>query len=138
MVHYMFSFWMRIFHGSFRVNYIIIPILEFIKEVFMFYDNLNALCKSKGTTVTALLKELNISTSKGTAWKSGSVPKGDILSKIAAHFNVSTDYLLGNTDNQQGAKTDFAPETLEFIRLFENLPDDKKMALLNFLEAFTN
>lgn len=99
----------------------------------MFYDNLNALCKSKGLTITALLKELNISTSKGTAWKSGSVPKGDILSKLAAYFNVSTDYLLGNTNTPQ---TNTDPQTLEFMRLFERLPSDKKSLALRVLKVF--
>lgn len=103
----------------------------------MFYDNLNELCKSKGTTVTALLKELNISTSKGTAWKKGRVPKGDILSKLAAYFSVSTDYLLGNDINSQGVMN-FPPETLEFLKRFEHLSDEKKKALLDFLDAFTN
>lgn len=99
----------------------------------MFYDNLNALCKSKGLTVTALLKELNISTSKGTAWKSGSVPKGDILSKLAAYFNVSTDYLLGNTDKQHGGNID--PQTLEFMRLYERLPSDKRDLALKVMKV---
>lgn len=62
----------------------------------MFYRTLEKLCQSKNTTVTALLKnELILSTSKGTAWKNGSVPNGEILCKIADYFNVSTDYLLG-------------------------------------------
>lgn len=60
----------------------------------MFYDVLISLCNSKNTTVTATLKELNISTSKGTAWKNGSIPNGDIIAKIADYFNVTTDYLL--------------------------------------------
>lgn len=105
----------------------------------MFYENLNTLCKKSNTTVTAVLKKLNISTSKGTAWKSGSVPKGDILTKLADYFNVSTDYLLGNTDNLgESMSTSIAPETLEFMKRFEQLPDDKRKALLSFLDAFTN
>lgn len=62
----------------------------------MFYDILKRTCNEKGTTITAVLKELGISTSKGTAWKNGSTPNGEILSKLAAYFNVTTDYLLGN------------------------------------------
>lgn len=60
----------------------------------MFYENLDKLCKSRGETVTSLAKKLNLSTSKVTAWKRGSIPKGEILLKIAKYFNVSTDYLL--------------------------------------------
>ena len=61
----------------------------------MFYDILNNLCTLKGTTITAVLKSLGISTSKGTAWKNGSVPNGEILSKLADYFETSTDTLLG-------------------------------------------
>lgn len=62
----------------------------------MFYDILYNLCSSRGTTITKTLKTLGISTSKGTAWKNGSIPNGEILAKLADYFNVSTDYLLGN------------------------------------------
>ena len=62
----------------------------------MFYDVLTNLCHLRGTSVTALLKDLGLSTSKGTAWKKGSTPTGDILLKIANRLNVSTDYLLEN------------------------------------------
>lgn len=61
----------------------------------MFYDILTTLCSSRNTTITAMLKDLNISTSKGTAWKNGSTPNGEIISTIADYFNVTTDYLLG-------------------------------------------
>lgn len=64
----------------------------------MFYNRLSNLCHENGTNVTQLLKELKLSTSKGTAWKNGSIPNGDILAKIADYFNVSTDYLLGKTE----------------------------------------
>lgn len=102
----------------------------------MFYENLNTLCKKNSTTVTAVLKELNISTSKGTAWKNGSVPKGDTLSKLAEYFNVSTDYLLGNTDNLQSVKSDVDPQTAEAIKLFANMPQDKRALALKILKVF--
>lgn len=89
----------------------------------MFYDVLNNLCASNGTTVTGLLKSLKISTSKGTAWKNGSIPNGEILSKIAAYFNVSTDYLLGNdTSATKDPATD----------------DEIKFALFNGLDGVTD
>lgn len=78
----------------------------------MFYDILNNLCQSKGTTITALLKHLGLSTSKGTAWKNGSVPNGDILVQIVSYFNVSVDYLLGkDTSKTKDPATD---EELKF------------------------
>lgn len=65
----------------------------------MFFDRLQSLCNKNSTTVTALLKELGLSTSKGTAWRNGSVPNGEILSALAERFGTTTDYLLGKTDN---------------------------------------
>jgi transcriptional regulator with XRE-family HTH domain len=66
----------------------------------MFYQRLKKICDDRGITVTYLLKDLHISTSKGTAWKNGSSPNSEIVKKIANYFNVSTDYLLGNDDKK--------------------------------------
>lgn len=60
----------------------------------MFYDNLKTACSNKGISITALLKELSISSANGTFWKRGSYPNGDILIKISNYLEVSTDYLL--------------------------------------------
>lgn len=69
----------------------------------MFFDRLMELCTENGTTVTALLKSLNISPSKSTAWKYGSMPKANIITALANHFNVSTDFILGNSDIKKTA-----------------------------------
>ena len=100
----------------------------------MFYDVLCNLCVSNGTTVTATLKSLGISTSKGTAWKNGSVPNGEILSKIAAYFNVTTDYLLGN--DTSGAKDPATDEEIKFA-LFngsEGVTDEMYEEVKNFAQ----
>lgn len=64
----------------------------------MFYANLQRLCSENNTTVTALLKDLNLSTSKGTAWKNGSIPKMDIIEKISDYFNVPTSYFFATDE----------------------------------------
>ena len=71
----------------------------------MFYNQLEKLCKENNITVTSLLKTLNLSTSKGTAWKSGSIPKYDTLKSIAEYFEVSISYLF-EEDNDE--KNDFS------------------------------
>ena len=70
----------------------------------IFWEKLNHLCTEQNTTVTAVLKELKISTSKGTAWRNGSIPNGVILDKLADYFDVSTDYLLGRADDPAPAQ----------------------------------
>lgn len=69
----------------------------------MFYERLVFLCSERNVTVTSLLRDLGYSTSKGSAWKKGSIPKGNILNDIADYFDVSTDYLLGKTDEKKPA-----------------------------------
>lgn len=66
----------------------------------MFFDRLQFICsQDRVKDVSGLLRELNLSTSKGTAWRGGSIPKGDVLTKIADYFHVSIDYLLCRTDD---------------------------------------
>lgn len=58
----------------------------------LFYERLLKICNLKGTTPTTVLKDLKLSTSKGTAWKNGTVPKLDIVAQIADYFGVEMDY----------------------------------------------
>ena len=65
-----------------------------------FYQKLNEVCVQRGTTVTRLLQNMGISTSKGTAWKNGSTPNIELALRIANQLNVSVAYLLGETDKK--------------------------------------
>lgn len=60
----------------------------------MFIDVVENLCKSKGTTITAVCRELGISTSKPTSWRNGSTPNAKYVVMFAHYFNVTTDFLL--------------------------------------------
>lgn len=55
----------------------------------MLKDNLNRICEEKGTTLTAVIKELGISTSKVTAINKGSTPNEELLIALAHHLNCS-------------------------------------------------
>lgn len=63
----------------------------------MFWERLNQLCAEHNVKLTNVVKELGMSTGNQSKWKNGVVPKSDILKKFAGYFNVSVDYLLGNT-----------------------------------------
>jgi transcriptional regulator with XRE-family HTH domain len=54
-----------------------------------FSENLNRICKVRGTTVSAVLKEMGVSTSKVTLWNNGSLPKQEMLVKLARELNCS-------------------------------------------------
>ena len=98
----------------------------------MFFERLEHLCAENGSNVTAVLKELNLSTSKGTAWRNGSIPKGEVLSVLAKHFNVTTDYLLGNTHHPQVSVIPADPEkAFEYEKLLDQQRDESFQRIID-------
>ena len=71
----------------------------------MFWERYYNLCKNNNTTPNAVCAILKLSTATAPKWKkTGAIPNGETLIKIADYFNVSTDYLLGRTDNPNSHK----------------------------------
>lgn len=101
----------------------------------MFYDQLKSLCKAHHTTPTAFVTDiLGLSSSKITAWKSGSIPKYGILKDIAAHFNVPISYLF-QEDNEHTTQSTLNESEKELITLFKNLSDEDKGRVLGKAET---
>lgn len=107
-----------------------------------FYKRLDSLCKATGTSVTALLKSLNISTSKGTAWKNGSIPRADVLQKLATALDTTPAYLMGETDDpSEGKKNNPAAaqdarqrELVVLARRAEQIPDEDYKRIVKTFE----
>lgn len=111
----------------------------------MFLKRLSGLISAHGITRNKLLLDLGLSQNSFFAWeKRGTVPGGNTLSKLADYFHVSTDYLLGRTDDPRpvAEQTDPAPvseggtDPLD-ARLNELLPlatDETKRAMIVLLE----
>lgn len=65
-----------------------------------FRENLNRICKEKGTTLTRVTKELGISSSKVTAINKGSIPSEEMLLNFAKHLNCSVmDFFYDGEDD---------------------------------------
>lgn len=62
------------------------------------FDRLKLLCEKQGISVNDLEEKLGIGRNSLYSWKKN-IPKGTNLIKVADYFHVSTDYLLGRTDN---------------------------------------
>ncbi len=64
------------------------------------YKRIEDLCKNNGISITAMCKEAGVSRGSLTDLKQGRSKKlsSDAVSKIAAFFNVSTDYILNGDD----------------------------------------
>lgn len=63
-----------------------------------FFKTFQVLCESVGSKPNPIAKEIGVSSATVTKWKRGVIPNGETLKKIADYFDVTTDYLLGNTD----------------------------------------
>lgn len=72
------------------------------------YNLIESLCKEKGTNITAMCKAAKISRAPLTELKMGrsKTLSSATLSKIAAYFGVSVDYLLGNKEKPAIQKDD--------------------------------
>ena len=66
------------------------------------YDIFENLLNMHKTTVYRVAKDTGISATTFTDWKNGrSTPKADKLKKIADHFGVSLEYMMGTKDVQE-------------------------------------
>ena len=66
----------------------------------VFVDRTLELIAKNGITKNKLLTSLGLSKNSFVDWiNRGTIPSADTVSKIAQYFKVSTDYLLGNTDD---------------------------------------
>ena len=62
-----------------------------------FYERYELLCGEHGMKPqTQEMQDITgVSSPSISGWKNGSMPKADVLCRLAKHFDVTTDYLLG-------------------------------------------
>lgn len=82
-----------------------------------FYERYKMLCNEIGKTPTGVGNELNVDRSTVNYWKNGHTPKRPILLRIADYFNVSVDFLVGNTDIRNAPENQ-SPEDIAKVALF--------------------
>lgn len=71
-----------------------------------FYERFVFLCDKKGVKPSRAASECNINRSNVTNWKNnGYTPRGEVLQRIAAYFDVSVGYLLGEENEKTPALT---------------------------------
>lgn len=108
----------------------------------VFLERIDALIKERGISRNTVSKNVaGLNHNSFHAWeKRGTIPNGDTIAKIADFFNVSTDYLLGKTDDPTPAKQkkELTPRE-ELVRDFTNMlsrvPDEKLEKLKDLLQA---
>lgn len=117
-----------------------------VKSMFSTFERIKELAKSRGITLGALEEKLGLSRNSIYTIKNKK-PSAERLQLIADYFNVSTDYLLGRTDNPNIAKDDetIAGYTQDDLRkMAENaktfdgkpLTEDDIDAIQNIIEIY--
>lgn len=90
-------------------------------------------------------KAIGVSSGNISDWKSGrSSPKQDALIKIADYFDVSTDYLLGRTDEKSvtspsgAAPLELSPKDTALLDFFHQLNDEGQEKVLSYTNDLTS
>lgn len=93
----------------------------------MYYERLVEICRQHGTTPSALLKKIGLSTSKVTAWKNGSSPKTDVIEKIAQELNVPVSAFF---DSNAPSQQQLQPDEAELLEVYQKLAKSGKRQLM--------
>lgn len=114
-------------------------------SMFVAFDKIKELADKQGISINILEEKLGYGTNTLYRLKRSN-PSSKVLREIADYFGVSTDYLLGRTDNPAIAgkpqtDTDIDLDDLDGrIMLFDGNPltDDDKRAIKGIIEGFLN
>lgn len=102
-----------------------------------FADNLKRICELKGTTPTALCKELGLSTSKVSAWYNGSLPKQDVMLQLAQQLECSVmDFFSDGEDIHNVKPADEDEE--DILRVYRSLSRRTKHEFMSMVYEFEN
>lgn len=99
-------------------------------------ERIKMLCKEKGTNITNLCIEITGSRGNLSTWNKGNI-RTDYLIKISKYFNVSTDYLLGLSDNTTLTGKEISKEQNELLSLFDKLNVTGKSKAIEYLTDLT-
>lgn len=113
-------------------------------SMFPTFERVRELAKKQGLSINQLEEKLNFGKNSLYGLKKSN-PNSKIIEKIADYFNVSTDYLLGRTDNPRIASDEVEGYTTEDLRkmarnakTFDGKPltDEDVDAITNIIEIY--
>lgn len=106
------------------------------------YDRVYELSKKRDISLVSLADELHLSRHAFYKWKTSS-PKSETLEAVADYFGVTTDYLLGRTDepysNQSEAdRNKTIQEALDSVMSYDgkSLTENDREVLKRITEAY--
>ena len=100
----------------------------------MFYDIYKKLCEDNGEKPYQLPLKLGAKSNSVVAqWKNGSLPRPEMIQKIADYFNVSVEYLMFGEVNKEKpvpVRHELSEEAKELQSIWDESDADERQALL--------
>lgn len=93
------------------------------------FERIKKLAKDHGSSIKQLSEDLGFGASTIYKWKDQD-PKAVDLQKVADHFGVSVDYLLGRTDTPQFTRRDERDVQKILTDMTEGLSNDSALAYM--------
>ena len=93
-------------------------------------DKIIALCAAEGSNLSRLERECGLSNAAIRRWENSS-PSAENLQKVADHFGVSVDYLLGRDDY------DIPQEALECAKQYSELSKEKQQLVQIYMSVIS-
>lgn len=112
--------------------------------MFETFEKIKSLAKKQGISLNTLEDRVGLGKNYIYSLKNKKTPSAEHISKIADYFNVSTDYLLGRTDNPAIASDDKAnanlgPAETELVAAFrnqtQNMTEEEKVRFNKAIES---
>ena len=114
--------------------------------MFETFEKIKSLAKKQGISLNTLEDRVGLGKNYIYSLKNKKTPSAEHISKIADYFNVSTDYLLGRTDNPAIAggshvnEPDDIDKIIDRAMFFDGMPltDDDRRALRGIISGYMN
>lgn len=111
--------------------------------MFETFEKIKELAKKRGKSLGQVEEDLGYG--RNTLYKiKNSTPNAERIAEIANYFNVSTDYLLGRTDNPAivggGSEPDDIDKIIDHAMLFDGKPltDEDRRAIRGIISGYMN
>lgn len=99
----------------------------------MLVDRIKEQSEKRGKSLKEVAVEVGLSENAIYKWKNQS-PNSEALGKVADYFNVSTDYLLGRTDNPKVNNGDQKEEMLVAAHMDDDLSEEELEDIRQYIE----
>lgn len=104
----------------------------------MFYDNLKSVCNERGLKITPIVEECGGAKGSVSNWKKGVVPGSDIVIKLSARLNVTTDRLLlgktAYTEKSEWLNEKLPADRRELLQKYEKLSEREQGRILERID----